>query len=315
LIPDEVGAVAGTVAATARIWEDVVKSEKTRDQGAAFLYLLPALIFFSVFIVYPFFDGLEISLHRWDGFSQPMFTGLSNYKEMFRLDSLFLKSLGNTSVFAVYTVIGKNVLALFLAVFLSGRIKGRGIYRTILFLPTCLSFVAIGLIWNFIYNPSFGLINLFLSLFGKATTISWLGDPALALGSVAFVDIWKWTGYHMVLYLAGLQMISQDLYEAAAIDGASPMRAFFSITVPQLTPVIIVNAVIALMGAYGVFDIIFVMTRGGPYNSTHTLLTNMYEVTFHQFQLGLGSAIVVVFFAIVMCITIFQNWLSRRLEI
>ena len=292
-----------------------MKRETTKDQGAAIGFLFPALLFFGVFIVYPFVDGFILSFHTWDGFSAPVFSGLRNYEELFRPGGLFLQSLGNNSLFALYTVIGKNVLALFLAILISGKLKGRGIYRTILFLPTCISFVAVGLIWNFIYNPSFGIINAFLSLFGKAQTISWLGDPALALGSVAFVDIFKWTGYHVVLYLAGLQTISPELYEAAAIDGARPARTLFSITIPQLSPVIVVNVVISLMGAYGVFDVIYVMTRGGPYNRTQMLLTNMYEVTFHQFQIGLGSAIVVMFFVIVTAITVFQNWLIHRLEV
>jgi ABC-type sugar transport system permease subunit len=292
-----------------------MKRETTRDQGAAIGFLLPAFLFFAIFIVYPFIDGLRLSFSTWDGFSAPSFAGLRNYEELFRPDGLFFKSLGNNSLFALYTVIGKNLLALFLAILLNGKIKGRGIYRTILFLPTCISFVAIGLIWNFIYNPSFGIINAFLSLFGKAQTISWLGDPSLALGSVAFVDIWKWTGYHVVLYLAGLQTISPELYEAAAIDGAKPWRTLYSITIPQLSPVIIINAAISLMGAYGVFDVVYVMTRGGPYNRTQMLLTNMYEVTFKQYQIGLGSAIVVMFFVIVMMITVFQNWLSHKLEI
>jgi ABC-type sugar transport system permease subunit len=291
-----------------------MKREATRDQGAAILFLLPALLFFAIFIVYPFVDGVRLSFCTWDGFSPPVFAGLRNYQELFRPGGLFLKSLGNNSLFALYTVAGKNLLALFLALLVNGKIRGRGFYRTILFLPTCISFVAIGLIWNFIYNPSFGIINAFLSLFGKTQTISWLGDPRLALGSVAFVDISKWTGYHMVLYLAGLQMISPELYEAAAIDGARAARMLFSVTIPNLSPVIVINVAISLMGAYGVFDVVYVMTRGGPYGSTQMLLTNMYEVTFQQYQIGLGSAIVVMFFVIVTVITIFQNWLGHRLE-
>jgi raffinose/stachyose/melibiose transport system permease protein len=292
-----------------------MKREATRDQGAAIGFLLPAFLFFAVFVVYPFVDGLILSFSTWDGFSAPSFAGVRNYQELFRPGGLFFISLGNNSLFALYTVVGKNLLAFFLAILLNGKIRGRGIYRTMLFLPTCISFVAIGLIWNFIYNPSFGILNAFLSLFGKAQSISWLGEPGLALGSVAFVDIWKWTGYHVVLYLAGLQTISLELYEAAAIDGARPWRTLFSITVPQLSPVIIINVAISLMGAYGVFDVVYVMTRGGPYNRTQMLLTNMYEVTFRQYQIGLGSAIVIMFFVIVMVITVFQNWLSHRLEI
>jgi ABC-type sugar transport system permease subunit len=291
-----------------------MKRDSMRDQVPAFAFLFPALVFFAVFIVYPFVDGLMISLSAWDGFSPSVFVGLRNYEELFQPGGPFLKSLGNNSVFAAYTVVGKNVLALFIALLLNGKIGGRGLYRTMLFLPTCLSFVAVGLIWGFIYNPSFGIINAFLSLFGKARSISWLGDPRLALASVSFVDIWKWTGYHVVLYLAGLQTIASELYESAAVDGASPVRTLVSITIPELAPVIVVNVVISLMGAYGVFDVVYIMTRGGPYNSTQTLLTNMYEVTFHQYQIGLGSAIVVLLFVIVMLITLLQNRIGRRLE-
>ena len=286
-----------------------------RGNGAvALLFLLPALCFFAVFIFYPFVEGLILSLSTWDGFTPPVFAGLANYQEIFRPGGPFAKSLLNNTIFAAYTVVGKNVLALLLAVLLNSKIRGRGVYRTVLFLPTCLSFVAIGLIWSFILSPTFGAVNAILSLFGSTTMVPWLADPKLALGSVAFVDIWKWTGYHVVLYLAGLQTIPQELYEATSVDGASPARTFFRVTVPLLAPVIIVNVVISLMGAYGVFDIVYVMTRGGPYGATQMLLTNMYEVTFQQYKIGMGSAIVVVLFAIVTLITVLQNRVSRRLE-
>jgi ABC-type sugar transport system permease subunit len=291
-----------------------MKRESNADWFAALLFLLPAVIFFLVFILYPFFDGLAISFTSWDGFSKPVFVGVSNYAELFQEDSPFLKSLGNNTLFAIYTVLAKNVLAIALAIVLTSKLRGRGFYRTILFLPTCLSFVAIGLIWGFIFSPDFGILNAILGYLGVKGPISWLGEPNLALASVAFVDIWKWTGYHVVLYIAGLQMLPKDIYEATAIDGASRSMTLFSVTIPMLAPVIIINVVISLMGAYGVFDLVYVMTRGGPYNSTQTILTNMYEVTFRQYQIGLGSAIVFMLFVIVLTITVAQNSLAKKYE-
>ena len=153
-----------------------------------------------------------------------------------------------------------------------------------------------------------------LSALGKREPVSWLGEPGLALACVAFVDVWKWTGYHVVLYLAGLQMIPADLYEASALDGASSLQNFAYITLPQLLPVVLINVIISLMGAYSVFDVIFVMTRGGPYNSTQTILTYMFDVTFREYHIGLGSAVVVVLFALIIGMTVIQNRIGRRAE-
>jgi raffinose/stachyose/melibiose transport system permease protein len=289
-------------------------TQRRGDTVIAGWFLLPALAFFGVFIVYPFIDVICTSLTSWDGFTAPTFVGLGNYGELFKPDGLFLKALGNTTLFAAYTVVGKNVLALLLAVLLNSRIRFRTFYRTALFLPVCLSFVAVGVIWAYIFNPSFGILNALLSVLGKREPISWLGEPGLALACVAFVDVWKWTGYHVVLYLAGLQMIPADLYEASALDGASPLQNFAHITLPQLLPVVLINVIISLMGAYSVFDVIFVMTRGGPYNSTQTILTYMFDVTFREYHIGLGSAVVVVLFALIIGMTVIQNRIGRRAE-
>ncbi len=287
---------------------------KRGEAAAAGWFLLPALAFFGLFVAYPFVDVIATSLSSWDGFTAPSFVGLANYRTLFSGDGPFLKALGNTTLFAVYTVVGKNVLALFLAVLLNSKLRLRTFYRTALFLPACLSFVAVGVIWAYIFNPSFGILNGILSALGKVEPISWLGEPGLALACVAFVDIWKWTGYHVVLYLAGLQTIPADLYEASALDGATPAQDFRFITLPQLVPVVLINVIISLMGAYSVFDVIFVMTRGGPYNSTQSILTYMFDVTFREYRIGLGSAVVVVLFAIVIGMTVVQNRLARRAE-
>jgi ABC-type sugar transport system permease subunit len=288
---------------------------KLGDTAAASWFLLPALAFFGLFVVYPFVDVIYTSLTSWDGFTAPAFVGLGNYRTLLHADGLFLKAIGNTTLFAVYTVVGKNVLALLLAVLLNSRLRLRTFYRTALFLPVCLSFVAVGVIWAYIFNPSFGILNGLLSALGRREPISWLGEPGLALVCVAFVDIWKWTGYHVVLYLAGLQIIPADLYEASALDGASAIQDFRFITLPQLLPVILINVIISLMGAYSVFDVIFVMTRGGPYNSTQSILTYMFDVTFREYHIGLGSAVVVVLFALIIGMTVVQNRIGRRAEI
>jgi len=288
---------------------------KRRGESAAAAWLLlPALSFFGLFIVYPFLDVIYTSFTSWDGFSRPVFVGLKNYRTLAQPDGPFLKALGNTTLFAVYTVVGKNVLALLLAVLLSSRLRLRTFYRTALFLPVCLSFVAVGVIWAYVFDPSFGLVNAILFALGKAEPISWLGEPGLALVCVAFVDVWKWTGYHVVLYLAGLQTIPAELYEASALDGASAAQNFAYITLPQLVPVVLINVIISLMGAYSVFDVIFVMTRGGPYNSTQTLLTYMFDVTFREYHIGLGATVVVVLFVLVIAMTAIQNRLARRAE-
>lgn len=263
--------------------------------------LLPALILLIVFVLIPIALGFYLSFHRWDGFNQPVYIGINNYIRLAQRDDIFVKAVTNTVIFAVSVVSVKNVLGLGLALLVNQKIRGVIFFRTALFLPVTLSFVVIGLLWSWIYNPSFGLLNAGLELIGLDSLIRpWLSDPSTALGSIITVDIWKWTGFHMVLYLAGLQAIPRDLYEVAIIDGANAWARLIRITLPLLAPVTFINVLLSLNGAFvRNFDLVYVMTGGGPNNATEVVLTHLVTQSFRFGKLGYASAMGFVLFAIV----------------
>ena len=268
---------------------------------SAYLMLLPAIILLIIFVLIPILLGFYLSFHRWDGFNQPVYIGINNYIRLFQRDQIFAKAVTNTIIFAISVVSVKNVLGLGLALLVNQKIRGVIFFRTALFLPVTLSFVVIGLLWSWIYNPSFGLLNAGLELIGLDSLIRpWLSDPSTALGSIITVDIWKWTGFHMVLYLAGLQSIPRDLYEVAIIDGANAWARLIRITLPLLAPVTFINVLLSLNGAFvRNFDLVYVMTGGGPNNATEVVLTHLVTQSFRFGKLGYASAMGFVLFAIV----------------
>ncbi|HMN27702.1 MAG TPA: sugar ABC transporter permease, partial [Caldilineaceae bacterium] len=247
-----------------------------RRNLAPYLWVLPAVLVYLVFKIAPMIAGLYLSLLQWDGIEPAKFVGLQNYRRMFGDEIIGLAFLNNTK-YAIGTVVGKIVVSLFLAVLLNGALRGRSFYRTTLFLPVVMSFVVVGILWTWLYNAQFGLVNsLFRGLGLDFLIADWLGDPKIALWSLMVVDVWKWYGFHMVIFLAGLQTIPNELYEAARIDGATRWQQFWRITLPLLQPVMVVNVTLAFMGAFNVFDVPYVMTEGGPANSTMVMALHIY---------------------------------------
>jgi raffinose/stachyose/melibiose transport system permease protein len=281
------------------------------------LMVLPALIMVALFIFYPLVRGFWVSLNRWDGLSSSMeFVGLRNYKNVFH-DSVYWQALWHTLQFAIGVTIAKNVLALILAVLLNRRLPGRGLFRVATFLPVIMSFVVVGILWSWIFNPTFGLLNGFLNAVGLHSLVhGWLSDPNIALWSVMWVDVWKWTGFHVVIMLAGLQSIPAELEEAAAIDGAGRVRIFWSITLPLLRPVITFSVLMSLVGAFvSNYDLVKVMTGGGPSHSTEVALTWIVSTTFNDLNVGKANAMSFILFAIVIVIGAFQlRVMTRRDE-
>lgn len=275
------------------------------------LLLLPALILFIVFTLYPVVNGFIFSFMDWDGFTEGTWVGFGNYERAIA-DPLFWKSMSHNVTYAFATVIGKVIIGLMLAILLNQGLRGSTFYRTVIFIPVVLSFVAVGLLWSWVYNPLFGLLNSLLSAIGIDSTIAWLGEAHLALGSLITVDIWKWAGYHMILFLAGLQNVSKDLYEAAEVDGASKSQKFFRITLPLLVPVIVINTTIAFMGGFNVFDLVYAMTGGGPYHATEVIMTYTYSMAFEFHSLGYGAAISYLLFAVIMMFTLVQLAFMRK---
>lgn len=279
-----------------------------------YLWVMPALVVYAVFKLVPLVSGLYMALLRWDGIEDPRFIGLRNFRKILN-DDLTIQVLLNNVEYAVGTVVGKIVLSLFLAVMLNQALRGRTFYRTSLFMPVVMSFVVIGILWRWLFNAEFGLINILLESLGLGVLAQdWLGDTDIALRSLMLVDIWKWYGFHMVIFLAGLQSIPSELYEAAKIDGASVWQQFLHVTLPMLQPVMIVNVTLSLMGAFNVFDIPYVMTEGGPANSTNVMALHIYLRGFKFYRFGFSAALSYVLLVIVTLVAAIQLKLMARAD-
>src|SRR5258708_29518849 len=302
-------ATTGGSAPAASVSQNVrVKTHQTprKTQWALYLWLAPALAVYAVFKLFPLISGIFISLLRWDGIKDAVFIGLTNYQRMFSDDKLGPAFLNNLQ-YAVGTVIGKILISLLLAILLHQALLGRTVYRTILFMPVVLSFVVVSILWTWLYNDQFGLINSLLrSIHLDGLAVQWLGDANYALLSLIFVDIWKWYGFHMVIFLAALQTIPQELYEAARVDGASRWSQFTAITLPQLRPVMVINITLALLGAFNVFDIPYIMTQGGPAGATNVLALYAYSQAFQFGKLGYGAAISYALLLLVSIVAVVQ---------
>jgi len=288
-----------------------------RDTIAGYLFSLPALCLYFVFTIYPFFYGAYISLSEWDGFNKPQFIGIQNYLAIFK-DANIFESLSHNAVYAIGTVSVKLTFGFLLAMILNKKLKGITMFRTIFFIPVVLSFVAIGAVWTWIFNPTQGMLNNLLEsagLMDPRNPIAWLGDPRYALLAVMLVDIWKWIGYHMVLFLAGLKTISDDLYEAASIDGANSFQTMMHITIPQIKNVFYINLTFCLVGSFNVFDVIMVMTKGGPYGKTEVIAKYIYDTSFGSTnKFGYATAISIFVFILMLIVTLVILKLMRKSE-
>lgn len=278
------------------------KQRRLREGSFGYLMCLPALILFTIFVIYPFFKGFWISLHQWDGMGEMKWLGFENYSRVIR-DELFWGALKNTFIYAVISPLFKNILGLMLAMLFVKGLRGMHFFRVCTYIPYTFSYVVVGVLWTWVYNPTFGLLNAFLELIGASGLISgWLSDPSIALYSVIAVDVWKCMGFHAVLFMAGLQAIPEDLYEAAEIDGAGPVTRFWKITIPQLNSTIVTSFLLAITGAFvNNYDVVNTMTGGGPFGATEVVLTRIMTTTFKFLALGEANAmsmLLVVFVAI-----------------
>lgn len=280
------------------------------------LLVFPALLVIALIAFYPVFRAFLISLHRVQlqflKFGQP-FVGLENYARVLS-DGRFWNSLGNTALFTVVTVLFEFLLGLLLALLMNIPLRGRGILRASVLIPWSLTTVVSAIMWQFMYSDQYGVVNaLLLKLHLIANPVIWLGKPSLALLSAMAADIWKTTPFMALLLLAGLQVIPADIYEAARIDGTTPLQAFFRITLPLLKPAILVALLFRTLDAFRVFDLIFVLTGGGPGNSTETVSLLTYIKLFREFDFGTGSALAVItFICVVMISFIFIRVLGAR---
>ncbi len=266
-----------------------------------YAFLAPSLMILLVFVLVPVIFSLYLSFHHWNVISVTKpFIGLENYKELFQ-DSLFWKAFKNTFVYSLHVPLGMAI-ALGIAMLLNRKIRGVNIFRTLFFLPSISSFVAVALVWKLMYHPQFGLGNYILNFFG-ISGFSWLDDPSTALFSVMIMSIWLGIGYQMVIFLAGLQGIPTELYESALTEGASAWQQFRHITLPLLKPTTFFILVTSLIGSFQVFALVYVMTKGGPLQSTDVIVYHIYQNAWDYLQMGYASAMSWVLFIVIMVIT------------
>ena len=276
--------------------------------------MFPALVVFGVFLILPVLAAFVLGFTDWniDWLTSPQFNGISNFVYIFS-DEYFLLALKNTFIFAVITVLFKIVFGLILAIGLNFQSKGSNFLRTLFYLPAVMSMVVIGIIFSSIFRME-GLFNHFLTFINLPTfQKDWLGNPHTALYTTIIADIWRWSGFNMAIFLAGLQSIPKDYYESARIDGASSLRQIISITIPLLLPSFIVNITFNMIGGLKVFEQVFVITGGGPGYSSQVLSTYIYN-TFSKGLLGRSTAMGLILFFIVYLASMVLNFAFKKKE-
>jgi len=277
----------------------------------AYSFVLPNLLGFAIFTLVPIVFSLGLAFMSWDGANEIDWVGLKNFQEMAD-DRTFNIALENTFWYVGGTVPLTMICSLGLAVLLNQPIRGRSIFRTIYFFPYVASLVAVAVVWNMLFFPSAGPVNELLRTLGVQNPPRWSASVDWAMPTVVLASIWRNMGYYMVIYLAALQGIPVILYESAEIDGANAWQKFRYITVPMLTPATFFISIMLTISSFKVFDLILVMTNGGPGRATNVLVIHTYNTAFRRFEFGYSSAIAMVLFLIVMAITLVQFYMERR---
>lgn len=284
-----------------KIWEKFVNTQSY----AGLIFILPAMLGTFIFIIIPVICSFGLSFAKWDLLNPIEFVGLKNYIDLFH-SGLFYKILINTIVFALSTSILGVIIPLILASILNSKIRGSEFYKTAYFLPFITPMVVIGIIWTWIFDPNIGLLNQVLHIH-----INWLYDSKFAMPALIIVSVWKLIGYNMIIFLSSLSAISQSMFEAAKIDGANSYQIFKNVTIPLLSPTIFFVVIITAISSFQVFDLIYLMTQGGPFDSTNVLVYEIYKNAFEYFNVGKASAIAYVLFIIILVLTLLQ-WKFRK---
>ena len=284
------------------------KLERSRNRWGI-VFILPQLISLICLGIIPVIIAFVLSFYEWNGFGTPVWTGLSNFKSVFADSDTFI-AIKNTFVYAIIYVPCSIVLALGLALLLN-KAWGKTFYRAVFFMPQIVTSVAIAVVWSWIYQPQFGILNMVLEMFGIEGQ-EWLRNPDTAMGAVIVMSIWWGLGYNVVLFLAGLQNVSRTYIDAAKIDGANEKDIFFHITIPLISPTTLLVTITTMINAFQVFDQMFLLTSGGPAKKTYTLAIHIYQTAFKQYELGKASAIALIMFVIVVVISAVQFRLSNK---
>lgn len=284
-----------------------------KDNLSILLFLLPALVLFLLFVIYPIFQSIYYSLFDWKGFGPAEdFVGLDNFRNILS-DRVFMIALRNALLLIVFSLIIQLPLSLMLAVMVGRDLPGRAFFRTIFFMPYVISEVITAIMWVFLYNPNpdRGFINAVIVSLG-AEAQPWLGDTSLVLPALFMALTWKYFGFHMLLYMAGLQNIPQEIEEAGRIDGANAFQNFFYITLPLLGSTIRTSVYLSVLGSIQQFILVWIMSKGGPVNASETLATYMIRFGFVRFQLGYGSAVAIYMFLICVTFSLIYQRLTRQ---
>lgn len=284
------------------------KLERSRNRWGI-VFILPQLISLICLGIIPVIIAFVLSFYEWNGFGTPVWTGLSNFQSVFADPDTFI-AIKNTFLYAIIYVPCSIVLALGLALLLN-KAWGKTFYRAVFFMPQIVTSVAIAVVWSWIYQPQFGILNMVLEMFGIEGQ-EWLRNPDTAMGAVIVMSIWWGLGYNVVLFLAGLQNVSRTYIDAAKIDGANEKDVFFHITIPLISPTTLLVTITTMINAFQVFDQMFLLTSGGPAKKTYTLAIHIYQTAFKQYELGKASAIALIMFVIVVVISAVQFRLSNK---
>ena len=273
---------------------------QNKQQGGL-LFVLPALVGTFIFIIIPIICSFALSFTEWDLLNDITFIGLDNYKSVLS-EPEFLQILINTFVYAISTTVFAVIIPLIIASILNAKIRGAEAFKTIYFLPFITPAVVIAIVWAWIFDPNIGLVNNLLN-----THYSWLYSTKLAMPILIFISVWKLIGYNVVLFLTGLSTINQDVYEAAKIDGANNKQTFLKITVPLLKPTIYFVTTVTAISSFQIFDLIYVMTQGGPAGSTDVIVYSIYKYAFEYFDIGKSCALAYILFVIILVLALIQK--------
>jgi len=277
---------------------------RRRDLAWAAFFIAPSLAGFAVFVLFPVLFSLGLSTLRWNLITPPAFVGLQNYAFILH-DRFFWRVMGNTVYYTAGAVPLGVALSLALAMALNRRLPGKLVLRTVYFMPVVSSTVAVAMVWRWIYNTDFGLLNTFLSWLG-ISPIGWLTTTKWAMPAVILMSVWKNLGYSMVIFLAGLQSIPHTYYDAAAVDGASGWKQFWRITLPLLSPTTFFITVMSVISSFQIFGQVYMMTGGGPAYATTTVVFHIYQQAFEAFRMGYSSAMAWVLFVVIFVFTLLQ---------
>lgn len=287
-----------------------------RNKKTILLFLMPAALVYLAIVALPVCSTVYNSFYKWNLVDVKKYVGINNFIQLFTIDDIFKTGLKNTFLLTVLSLVLQTPIAIALALALSSNLKGGRYFKTVYFLPNILSSVAVGLLWSFVFNPDFGIINQFLKAIGLERIQGlWLADEKTVLPSIIIVICWQFVGYHMIIYLAAVEGIPESLKESATIDGATYPQRVRYIILPLIRPIIGIDSVLLVTGSLRFFDLIYVMSNGGPNHSSEVLALYMYYKSFRDMQYGYGSAIAVILLILCLAITAVMNRMFKSEDI